>query len=102
MKFEKHNYHLVDPSPWPALGALATIILAFGAVHYFGDGLTYGAEETNRGSMIPMLIGLGLVLFTMIAWWRDVIKESHGGFHNNIVQIGLKYVYLDNTNGEVL
>ena len=91
MKFEKHNYHLVDPSPWPAVGALAIIILAFGAVHYFGDGLTYGAEETNRGSMIPMLIGLGLVLFTMIAWWRDVIKESHGGFYNNIVQIGLKY-----------
>ena len=61
MKFEKHNYHLVDPSPWPAIGAIGCIILAFGAGIYFGDGLTFGAEETTRGSMLPMLIGLGLV-----------------------------------------
>ena len=91
MQFEKHNYHLVDPSPWPAIGAIGCIILAFGAVIYFGDGLTFGAEETTRGSMLPMLIGLGLVLFTMAAWWKDVVKESHSGFHNEIVQIGLKY-----------
>ena len=91
MQFEKHNYHLVDPSPWPAIGAIGCIILAFGAVIYFGDGLSFGTEETTRGSMLPMLIGLGLVLFTMAAWWKDVVKESHSGFHNEIVQIGLKY-----------
>ena len=91
MKFEKHNYHLVDPSPWPALGSLGVIILAFGAISYFGDGLAFGAEETTRGSMLPMLIGLGVVLFTMAVWWIDVVKESHSGFHNKIVQIGLKY-----------
>ena len=27
----KHPYHLVDPSPWPAVGALAGFLLAFGA-----------------------------------------------------------------------
>ena len=91
MKFEKHNYHLVDPSPWPFLGSFATIILAFGAVNYFGEGLEFGVEESKRGSMTPMLVGLGLVLLTMILWWRDVVKESHSGFHNQIVQIGLKY-----------
>ena len=91
MQFEKHNYHLVDPSPWPAIGAFGVIILVFGAINYFGEGLTFGAEETKRGSMLPMLIGLGLVLFTMAGWWRDVIKESHSGLHNEIVQIGLKY-----------
>jgi cytochrome c oxidase subunit 3 len=91
MQFEKHNYHLVDPSPWPAIGAFGVIILAFGAISYFGEGLTFGAEETKRGSMLPMLIGLGIVLFTMAGWWRDVVKESHSGVHNEIVQIGLKY-----------
>ena len=91
MQFEKHNYHLVDPSPWPAIGAFGVIILVFGAINYFGEGLTFGAEETKRGSMLPMLIGLGIVLFTMAGWWRDIIKESHSGLHNEIVQIGLKY-----------
>ena len=96
MKFEKHNYHFVAPSPWPFLGSIATIILAFGAVHYFGSGNSFVSpgldpNEVARGSMTPMLVGLGLVVLTMILWWRDVIKESHGGFHNEIVQIGLKY-----------
>ena len=28
---QKHPYHLVDPSPWPALGAIGALLLAFGA-----------------------------------------------------------------------
>ena len=27
----KHPYHLVDPSPWPVLGAIAGFMLAMGA-----------------------------------------------------------------------
>jgi cytochrome c oxidase subunit 3 len=27
----------------------------------------------------------------MIAWWSDVIKEAHQGFHTKVVQIGLRY-----------
>src|SRR3982751_4106732 len=27
----------------------------------------------------------------MLAWWRDVIKESNEGYHTKIVQIGLRY-----------
>ena len=27
-----HDYHLVDPSPWPALGAVGAFVLAIGAV----------------------------------------------------------------------
>ena len=30
MSVQKHPYHLVDPSPWPILGALAALVLAFG------------------------------------------------------------------------
>ena len=27
-----HDYHLVDPSPWPIVGAISTFILAVGAI----------------------------------------------------------------------
>ena len=27
----KHDYHLVDPSPWPIYVSFATLVLAFGA-----------------------------------------------------------------------
>ena len=32
---QKHDYHLVDPSPWPIYVSFATLVLAFGAVYYF-------------------------------------------------------------------
>ena len=32
---KKHEFHLVDPSPWPIYVSFATLILAFGAVYYF-------------------------------------------------------------------
>ena len=27
-----HDYHLVDPSPWPAVGSVSTFIMAVGAI----------------------------------------------------------------------
>ena len=30
-------------------------------------------------------------LFTMFVWWRDVIKEAHGGDHTPVVQLHLRY-----------
>ena len=32
---KKHDFHLVDPSPWPIYVSFATLVLAFGAVYYF-------------------------------------------------------------------
>ncbi|HYI88328.1 MAG TPA: cytochrome c oxidase subunit 3, partial [Beijerinckiaceae bacterium] len=28
----KHDYHLVDPSPWPLIGATSAFVMAFGLV----------------------------------------------------------------------
>ena len=27
-----HDYHLVDPSPWPIVGAVSAFLMAFGAI----------------------------------------------------------------------
>jgi len=27
-----HDYHLVDPSPWPAVGSVSAFIMAVGAI----------------------------------------------------------------------
>ncbi len=29
---KKHDYHLVDPSPWPIIGSVSAFILAIGAI----------------------------------------------------------------------
>lgn len=82
-----HDYHLVDPSPWPALGALSGFVLAFGTVTYLHPDII-GAEEIGAWTIIP---GLLMVLFTMYVWWRDVIREAHKGDHKPVVQLGLRY-----------
>jgi cytochrome c oxidase subunit 3 len=78
-----HPFHLVDPSPWPYVGAFSALGLATGGVLYmhsyaFGDLLLFGS--------------LTLVILVMIVWWRDVIREATMlGEHTLIVQRGLRY-----------
>ncbi len=82
-----HDYHLVNPSPWPAFGALSGFVLAFGAVIYMHPDVV-GAESLGAWTVIP---GFMMVIFTMFVWWKDVIKEAHGGDHKPVVQLGLRY-----------
>jgi cytochrome c oxidase subunit 3 len=76
----KHPYHLVDPSPWPIVGAIAAGLLATcGVLYMHGHGTAL------------MIIGFIAVLATMAVWWRDVIREALAGFHTPVVQLGLRY-----------
>jgi cytochrome c oxidase subunit III len=75
-----HDYHLVDPSPWPIVGAVSAFVTAVGAIMWF-HGQTFWI----------MIVGLLGVVFTMAAWWRDVIRESQAGFHTPVVQLHLRY-----------
>jgi cytochrome c oxidase subunit 3 len=75
-----HDYHLVDPSPWPFVGSISAFITAIGAVIWM------------HGSTIAvMLVGLAGVLYTMFMWWRDVVHESHKGDHTPVVGLHLRY-----------
>ena len=44
----KHPYHLVEPSPWPAVGSAAGFTAAIGGVMYMHE-VAYGlrSEEHN-------------------------------------------------------
>jgi len=77
----KHPYHLVDPSPWPIIGSIAAGALAAGAVLFMHG---HGWEL--------MALGFIAVLLIMAVWWRDVIREATFlGFHNPVVQLGMRY-----------
>jgi cytochrome c oxidase subunit 3 len=79
----KHPYHLVDPSPWPIIGAVSAGVLTTGMVMFMHH---VGPWEV----LLPL--GVVGVLATMFMWFRDVIDEgTYKGFHTPIVQIGLRY-----------
>ena len=76
-----HPYHLVDPSPWPLVGACGAFFTTVGGVMYF--------HYSQSGLLV---LGLILIIGTMIVWWRDVIREgTYQGCHTFIVRQGLKY-----------
>lgn len=82
----KHDYHLVNPSPWPLIGSIAVFILAVGGVTYM-KGL-FGIEA---GQLWVLLPGLLMVIWVMAGWWREVIREGRTGDHTPVVELGLKY-----------
>ena len=46
---QKHPYHLVDPSPWPAMGAFSSLVLAGGASSRFYPVNKVFADPTGTG-----------------------------------------------------
>ncbi len=91
----KHDYHLVDPSPWPFTGSLGAFVLAIGLVVQMA-GLTTNEESwayffLGKGQPIILLLGALIVGWTMFGWWGDIIKESRQGDHTPVVDLGLRY-----------
>jgi cytochrome c oxidase subunit III len=88
---KNHDYHLVEPSPWPFVGSMSAFVMAIGAVMWM------------RGSTSAVLIaGLAGVLYTMFMWWRDVIKEAQNGDHTPVVSLHLRYGMLMFIASEVM
>jgi cytochrome c oxidase subunit 3 len=86
----KHDYHLVDPSPWPVVGSLFAFVMMVGAVLWMHE--SYAGFGVLMGTPWIFFIGLAGVLYTMAGWWRDVIKESvEFGNHTPVVKLHLRY-----------
>jgi cytochrome c oxidase subunit 3 len=78
-----HPYHLVNPSWWPLVGAIAAGVFFMGMVFYMHDKASFGVAVTP---------GIILLLATAFFWWRDVVKEAEiDKAHTPVVQIGLRY-----------
>ena len=61
----KQPYHLVDPSPWPIIGAVGGFMIVLGIIF-----------AAHFGSYILLVAGALVVFTVMFLWWRDVVRES--------------------------
>ncbi len=83
-----HPYHLVRPSIWPLIGALAGGFLAMGALLYLHKVEIAGVPVGLKG----VILGVLAVLTVMFFWWKDVLFETmHETVHNKITEFGLRY-----------
>jgi len=85
----KPDYHVVDPSPWPVVGALGVFIMMVGAVFWLNGG--YAGFGVLAGIPWIFAIGFALAAFTAAGWWRDVVVESREGAHTPAVKLGFRY-----------
>jgi len=85
---KQHDYHLVDPSPWPIVAAFFALFLASGAIIWMKSAA--GGVFGVTGPWVFLFGALGVVT-TAYFWWRDVIREAHGGHMTPVVQLHLRY-----------
>src|SRR5690606_9046205 len=96
-----HDYHLVDPSPWPVLASLSAFVLAVGFIIWMrsmggGPGL-FGIN----GSTV-FFIGAASLIAVAFLWWRDVVREAHKGDHTSVMRLHLRYVMILFVASEVM
>ncbi len=88
---KNHDYHILNPSIWPFLGALAAFVMLFGAVLWMHD-------------VTPFMFWIGFVgvLYVMFAWWSDTITENKEGDHTPVVRLGLRMGFILFVMSEVM
>ncbi|NGP17439.1 cytochrome c oxidase subunit 3 [Devosia aurantiaca] len=78
---KNHDYHMVEPSPWPFWISVAVFVMMIGLISWlhFDTWLLFAA-------------GFLGVLYVMFAWWSDVVKEAENGVdHTPVVQMHHRY-----------
>ena len=77
-----HQFHLVDPSPWPLFASWGGFMLTVGLVSYMHKFI---------GGWDLLMNGLLMILYVMYVWWRDIVREATFEEHHTfVVQRGLR------------
>ncbi|WP_323015332.1 cytochrome c oxidase subunit 3 [Devosia sp.] len=78
---KNHDYHMVEPSPWPFVMSASVFVFALGIIFWM-----------HHWTPWVFAIGLAGILYTMYAWWSDVVKEANNGIdHTPVVQLHHRY-----------
>ncbi|MGR3541992.1 MAG: cytochrome c oxidase subunit 3 [Hasllibacter sp.] len=85
---KNHDYHILPPSIFPFLGAVAAFVMLVGAV------LWMSPNAGDLGQPWLFLAGFVAVLYVMYGWWAEVTAESAAGDHTPVVRLGLRYGFI--------
>jgi cytochrome c oxidase subunit 3 len=64
------HYAVPQPMPWPIMGSTALFLMALGAVFVFNG---------HMGGWVSIATGLMVLIYMMVRWFGDVIRESEAG-----------------------
>ncbi len=64
------HYSVPAPMPWPIIGSASLFLMALGAIFVFNG---------RMGGWVSIAAGAMLLLYMMVRWFGDVIRESEAG-----------------------
>ena len=70
------SYYLPPPSHWPVLGCAGLFITFIGAAHWLHD---------VRIGPYVFALGIGTIVFMLVGWFGNVIRENQAGCYNTWV-----------------
>src|ERR1051325_12219065 len=76
------HYAVPSPMPWPIMGSAALFLMAIGAVFVF---------NSNRGGWVSIGAGFLVLLYMMVRWFSDVIRESEGGRYGRWEDVSFRW-----------
>jgi cytochrome c oxidase subunit III len=76
------HYAVPQPMPWPVMGSMSLFLMAGGAVFVFND---------KAAGWIGIAAGFMLLLYMMVRWFGDVIRESEGGKYGHWEDLSFRW-----------
>jgi cytochrome c oxidase subunit 3 len=78
----QQHYHVPQPMPWPIMGSASLFMMALGAVFVFNGAM---------GGWVSIAAGFMLLLYMMVRWFGDVIRESEGGKYGRWEDVSFRW-----------
>src|SRR5512136_2200169 len=82
MSDHAQHYYVPNPSHWMIFGSAALLCMATGAASWFNGW------EPGR---YLVLLGLAILVFMMVRWFGDVIRESEGGKYGRWEDVSFRW-----------
>ncbi|MBL8577443.1 MAG: cytochrome c oxidase subunit 3 [Mesorhizobium sp.] len=90
---KNHDYHIIDPSPWPFIAGIGALVMAIGGIGWMQDlkGNEFYFLGLNLATPWVFFMGLAIILYVMFGWWSDTIREGNEGHHTRVVSLHMRY-----------
>jgi cytochrome c oxidase subunit 3 len=76
------HYAVPEPMAWPVMGSASLFLMAVGAVFVFNG---------TMGGWVSIAAGFMLLLYMMVRWFGDVIRESEGGKYGSWEDVSFRW-----------
>jgi cytochrome c oxidase subunit 3 len=76
------HYSVPAPMPWPIMGSASLFLMALGAIFVF---------NSRMGGWVSIAAGFMLLLYMMVRWFGDVIRESEAGKYGRWEDVSFRW-----------